>query len=194
MTTADDTDYAVRDARPGDAEAMRALDGSFTTRTVYRVAATEDGFTVREIPVDPPLHKVFPAKDGDEYSAAGESADRRTFVAAGPDGSPVGFAAVSCASWNRRLVIEDIEIAPAHRGQGIGRTLMGRAVEYARERGAGHIWLEVTNVNAPAIHAYRRMGFTFCGLDLTLYDGTASSGEHALYMSMPCPPGPSAAG
>lgn len=64
---------------------------------------------------------------------------------------------------------------------------MGLAAQFARERGAGHIWLEVTNINAPAIHAYRRMGFTFCGLDTTLYDGTPSQGEQALYMSMPCP-------
>lgn len=26
-------------------------------------------------------------------------------------------------------------------------------------------------------------GFTFCGLDTTLYDGTASTGEQALFMS-----------
>ncbi|RSS64686.1 GNAT family N-acetyltransferase, partial [Streptomyces sp. WAC07061] len=70
---------------------------------------------------------------------------------------------------------------------GVGRELMERAVGFARERGAGHIWLEVTNVNAPAIHAYRRMGFAFCGLDTALYHGTESEGEHALYMSMPCP-------
>ncbi|MEU6479428.1 GNAT family N-acetyltransferase [Streptomyces sp. NPDC047017] len=188
MTTVDDQGYVIRAARPEDAEAMKVLDGSFTTRTVYRVTVTEDGFALREVPVEPPLRKVFPAEDTDDDLTAADSADRRTFVAVGPDGCLVGFAAVSYDPWNRRLVIEDIEIAPAHRGRGIGRTLMGHAVEFGRARGAGHVWLEVTNVNAPAIHAYRRMGFRFCGLDLALYDGTASSGEHALYMSMTCPP------
>ncbi|GAO08085.1 GNAT family N-acetyltransferase [Streptomyces lydicamycinicus] len=190
MTTVDDKDYEFRTARPEDTEAIEALDGSFTTRTIFHVAVTEDGFALQEIPVDPPLHKVFPTEDTDDDGdgpATEEDPHIRTFVAVGTDGCLAGFATVSYAPWNQRLTIEDIEVAPAHRGQGVGRGLMGHAVEFARERGAGHIWLEVTNVNAPAIHAYRRMGFTFCGLDAALYDGTPSSGEQALYMSMPCP-------
>ncbi|WP_437022345.1 N-acetyltransferase family protein [Streptomyces sp. enrichment culture] len=194
MAAVDDTDYELRDARPEDARAIEELDGSFTTRTVFHVTVAEDGFTLRETPVDPPVHKAFPAEDAGVGPAAGEDPDRRTFVAVGPDGRPVGFAAVSYVPWNRRLAIEDIEVASAHRGRGVGRALVDRAVAFARERGAGHIWLEVTNINAPAIHAYRRMGFTFCGLDTALYDGTPASGEHALYMSMPCPPKPPAVG
>ncbi|MEU1785109.1 GNAT family N-acetyltransferase [Streptomyces sparsogenes] len=189
MTTVDNMRYEVRAARPEDTEAIEALDGSFTTHTIFRVASTEDGFALQEIPVAPPIHKVFPAEDtdGGDDPAGEEDPNSRTFVAVAPDGCLAGFAAVSYAPWNRRLAIEDIEIAPAHRGRGVGRALVGHAVEFARERGAGHIWLEVTNINAPAIHAYRRMGFTFCGLDTALYDGTPSSGEQALYMSMPCP-------
>jgi ribosomal protein S18 acetylase RimI-like enzyme len=188
MTAADDTTYRYRAAVPEDAPAIEALDSSFTTGSVFRVTVTEEGFGVREVPVDPPLTKVFPEDEphGDEEDGAGE-ADRRTFVAEGASGAPAGFVAVSYSGWNRRLTIEDIEVGPEHRGKGVGRALMGLAVEFARERGAGHLWLEVSNVNAPAIHAYRRMGFAFCGLDTTLYDGTPSEGEQALYMSMPCP-------
>ncbi|WP_282700526.1 GNAT family N-acetyltransferase [Streptomyces sp. CC219B] len=192
MRNMDDTGYEIRSARSEDTEAIETLDGSFTTRTIFQVAVTESGFALQEIPVDPPIHKVFPAEDTDSADASvteEEDANSRTFVAVGADSGVVGFAAVSYAAWNRRLVIEDIEIAPAHRGRGLGRALLGHVVKFAGERGAGHIWLEVSNVNAPAIHAYRRMGFTFCGLDTTLYDGTPSSGEQALYMSMPCPCG-----
>ncbi|WP_149183654.1 GNAT family N-acetyltransferase [Streptomyces sp. TRM49041] len=188
MTTVDDTAYRYRTAVPEDFEAVKALDGSFTTDTVFQVTAGEDGFALREISVDPPLTKVFPddESDGDDGDD-GDDPDSRTFVAHGIAGDLAGFVAVSYSGWNRRLTIEDIEIAPEHRGRGLGRALMGLAVEFARERGAGHIWLEVTNVNAPAIHAYRRMGFAFCGLDTALYEGTASEGEQALYMSMHCP-------
>ncbi|WP_260640294.1 GNAT family N-acetyltransferase [Streptomyces angustmyceticus] len=180
--------YKFRTARPKDTEAIDALDGSFTTRTIFHVAVTEDGFALQEIPVDPPIHKVFPAEDTDDGDspAAEEDPDSRTFVAVDADGCLAGYAAVSCLPWNRRLTIEDIEVAPAHRGQGVGRALVGLTAEFARERGASHIWLEVTNINAPAIHAYRRMGFSFCGLDTALYDGTPSSGEQALYMSKSC--------
>ncbi|MFD0265294.1 GNAT family N-acetyltransferase [Streptomyces sp. NPDC127106] len=188
MTATKETTYEFRTARPEDAEAIVALDGSFTTSTVFEVAVTDGGFALREVPVDPPLVKVFPDDGFDDDSGDdGRPDDDRTFVAVGADGALAGFAAVSYSAWNRRLTIEDIEVAPDHRGRGVGRALIGHAADFARERGAGHIWLEVTNVNAPAIHAYRRMGFAFCGLDTSLYQGTASEGEQALYMSMPCP-------
>ncbi|MFD5616944.1 GNAT family N-acetyltransferase [Streptomyces yangpuensis] len=179
-------------ARPEDAGAIEALDSSFTTSTVFEVAAPCDGsgFLLREVPVDPPVHKVFPPEEHDEQGFAGArgpdvDADTRTFVAL-DGGELCGFAAVGYAAWNRRLTIEDIEVAPGHRGRGIGSALMERAAEFARERGAEHLWLEVSSVNAPAVHAYRRMGFVFCGLDTALYGGTPSAGEQALFMSRPC--------
>ncbi|PNV36427.1 N-acetyltransferase [Streptomyces sp. DH-12] len=182
MTTVGDTAYRYRIAAAGDIEAIRALDDSFTTHTVFRVTVTEEAFALREIPVEPPLTKVFPKNEPDDE----DDADSRAFVAHGAAGDLAGFAAVSYSGWNRRLTIENIVVAPPHRGRGVGRALIELAKKFARERDAGHLWLEVTNINAPAIHAYRRMGFAFCGLDTTLYEGTPSKGEQALYMSMPC--------
>ncbi|GGZ05344.1 hypothetical protein GCM10010385_63550 [Streptomyces geysiriensis] len=122
MTTDDDMGYEFRTARPED-----------------KVAITENGFALQEIPVDPPIHKVFPAENTDDADAPAAEGDpnSRTFVAVGTDGSLAGFATVSYVSWNRRLAIEDIEIAPAHRGRGVGRALIGHAVKFARQSGAG---------------------------------------------------------
>ncbi|WP_327734124.1 GNAT family N-acetyltransferase [Streptomyces nojiriensis] len=196
MTTARDSADGIvyRLARPEDAGAIEALDSSFTTSTVFEVSDPGSGdgagfgFLLREVPVDPPVHKVFPPEEHDEQVFGGgkdSDADARTFVAL--DGDLLcGFAAVGYAPWNRRLTIEDIEVSPGHRGRGIGRALMECAERFARERGAEHLWLEVSSVNAPAVHAYRRMGFTFCGLDTALYGGTPAAGEQALYMSRPC--------
>ncbi|MFF4856868.1 GNAT family N-acetyltransferase [Streptomyces rubiginosohelvolus] len=189
MPPADDTTYEIRTATPEDTGLVEALDGSFTTATVFQVETAENGFTLRETRVDPPLTKVFPDDEDEDVSA--DEGDQElqgapTFLALAPDGSLAGFVSVAYARWNRRLTIEDIEVAPGHRGRGVGRALMSRAEEFARERGAGHIWLEVTNINAPAIHAYRRMGFALCGLDTSLYEFTASAGEYALYLSKPC--------
>ncbi|MFB7299948.1 GNAT family N-acetyltransferase [Streptomyces rubiginosohelvolus] len=189
MPPADDTTYEIRTATPEDTGLVEALDGSFTTATVFHVETAESGFTLREIPVDPPLTKVFPDDEDEDVSAdEGDQGPQGapTFLALAPDGSLAGFVSVAYARWNRRLTIEDIEVAPGHRGRGVGRALMSRAEEFARERGAGHIWLEVTNINAPAIHAYRRMGFALCGLDTSLYEFTASAGEYALFLSKPC--------
>ncbi|WP_225823906.1 GNAT family N-acetyltransferase [Streptomyces naphthomycinicus] len=171
---------AYRSARPEDAEAIAGLDGSFTTDSVYEVALTEEGFTVSRTPVTPPLRKVFPADD--DTDDADDPRWSRTVVAS--DGDELcGFVETAFEPWNARLTICDIEVAPAWRGKGIGRALMQHAFALARETGAVNVWLEVSNVNAPAIQAYLRMGFVFCGLDTSLYDGTESAGETALFMA-----------
>ncbi|MFH8344363.1 GNAT family N-acetyltransferase [Streptomyces sp. NPDC018045] len=174
-----------RPARPGDEEAVAAIDGSFTTDTVFDVTLTEEGFTIRPVRLDTPIHKVFPDDEPEGGTDEKDAHDERTIVAVDRD-EVCGFVVTEYNSWNRRLTIADIEVAPTHRGRGVGRALMNHALEHARERGAGHVWLEVTHINAPAIRAYQRLGFAFCGLDTSLYEGTESAGETALYMSRPC--------
>ncbi|WP_435835286.1 GNAT family N-acetyltransferase [Streptomyces albus] len=155
------------------------IKGEFSSDTVFEVVCSEEGFSIRPTRLDAPVHKVFPDDEPADEEASG---DRRRFVAL--DGDHVcGYADTEYEPWNRRLTIADIEVAGPYQGRGIGRALMDHAIDWARSRGAGHVWLEVTNINAPAIRAYQRMGFTFCGLDTSLYSGTESEGETALFMS-----------
>ncbi|NDU76714.1 GNAT family N-acetyltransferase [Actinomadura sp. DSM 109109] len=171
-------------ARPEDDHALAELDGSFTTDSVFEVVETGEGFTLRRAPVSPPIHKVFPADKDTKADRDPELS--RTVVACNGD-ELCGFVENSFEPWNRRLTICDIEVAPAWRGRGLGRALMSHAFDFAEERRAGHVWLEVSNINAPAISAYLRMGFAFCGLDTRLYDGTGSAGEQAIFMARRIP-------
>ncbi|MER7111662.1 GNAT family N-acetyltransferase [Streptomyces sp. NPDC000229] len=169
-----------REARPEDLAGIDAIDGSFTTDRAFTVTATGTGFSIDETQVDPPLRKVFPEEDAD-----GDLPGAHTLVAV--DGERVcGYVTTTYQAWNRRLTIADLAVSPDHRGRGIGAGLLHRTMDRARGLGAGHVWLEVTNVNAPAIRLYRRAGFTFCGLDTSLYEGTESAGETALFMSRRC--------
>ena len=43
--------------------------------------------------------------------------------------------------------------------------------------------METSNLNLPGVRAYERLGFQVCGLDTSLYDGTPSEGEVALFLS-----------
>lgn len=81
---------------------------------------TDGGFALGETAVDPPLAKVFPKEDHDQDDGDGDDGDCRTFVAHGAAGDLAGFVAVSYSGWNRRLTIEDIEIAPELRSTGAG--------------------------------------------------------------------------
>lgn len=173
------TELTFRRGTPGDDLAVGEIDGSFSTATIFEVRGDEDGFSLREIPVSPPIAKSFPS-DGDEDD---EDDDSVRFVCADRSGKVCGFIDLEHESWNDRLTISDLEISPNQRGRGIGRELVNLAIGHARELDARTLWLEVTNINAPAIHAYRRMGFTLCGLDTSLYRGTSSHGETALFMS-----------
>ena len=96
-----------------------------------------------------------------------------------------GFAAAGFQAWNRRLVLWHFYVDAAWRGQGLGRRLMAAVLEEARARQARHVWLETSNQNPPGVAAYQALGFTLSGLDLTLYDGTPSQGEFALFFSRP---------
>lgn len=189
-----ETRLVYRPVEERDIAHLAAIDDSFTTGTIYEIDLENGdtgprgetsnrtgsaGFSLRPVAVDPPLVKVFPP---DEDEDGGLLEDQHAEVAV-EDGQILGFAIAEVQGWNRRLVIEEIAVAPAHRGRGIGTTLMRRACAYGRRWGARTAWLETSNVNTPAIRAYQRMGFDFCGLDTTFYRGTASEGEIALFMS-----------
>ncbi len=159
-----------------DRKHAEAIDNSFTTDTVLEVTATDGEIRIRSVPVDPPVRKVYP----DDEESEGED---HVIVAVDTEGRVRGAITLAYAPWNRRLHITDFRVSPTHRGRGIGTALMERALAHGRELSARTAWLEVTNVNAPAVRAYRRMGFALCGLDTSLYVGTESEGETALFMS-----------
>lgn len=58
-----------------------------------------------------------------------------------------------------RSIIEDVIVDSSARGQGIGEALMKRALEVARERGAGNISLTCNPKRESANKLYQRMGF-----------------------------------
>ncbi|MEU4801743.1 GNAT family N-acetyltransferase [Actinosynnema sp. NPDC023587] len=160
--------------RPLTADDVLDLDDSFTTDAVLEVTTGPLGCALAEVPVVPPLTKVFPPDEDDPPPVEG-------FVAVDP--AVRGFVQVEFAEWHARLVIRQLTVDPGYRGRGVGRALMELAVGWGRARGARTAWLETSNVNVPAVRAYRRMGFALCGLDTTLYRGTVSEGEVALFLA-----------
>lgn len=62
--------------------------------------------------------------------------------------------------------ISDVIVAPAGEGQGIGRLLMAKAEEWARERGYKWLTLSVFAENVRAREIYKRLGY---GEDIMKY-------------------------
>lgn len=57
-----------------------------------------------------------------------------------------------------------IAVDPAHRGHGLGRTLLEACQRELAEEGLVHLFLEVRPSNARAIRLYRACGWEPCGL------------------------------
>ncbi|GIK48622.1 MAG: hypothetical protein BroJett013_13190 [Alphaproteobacteria bacterium] len=82
-----------------------------------------------------------------------------------------------------RIVLWHFYVDPTSRREGVGRRLIEVVKAHAVDCGARHIWLETSSLNVPGVNAYGALGFSLTGADLTLYDGTPSEGEIALFYS-----------
>ena len=59
--------------------------------------------------------------------------------------------------------IQDVFVSAAFRGQGIGRTMMSRALEICARSLFKHVFLSVDPDNTPAVNLYRKVGFERIG-------------------------------
>jgi GNAT superfamily N-acetyltransferase len=77
-------------------------------------------------------------------------------------GAPAGFALFfhnfSTFLGRPGLYLEDLFVAPEHRGRGIGRALLAHLAALAVERGCGRLEWWVLDWNADAIRFYRSIG------------------------------------
>jgi len=177
----------MRPARwPQDIPALSALDTSFVTDMVYRVAQDGLSFRLLEENATPPLQKQYPFAPADPE----ERANWDHAVVAEVEERLVGFAAAQYVAWNRRAVIWHLYVAPDYRGRGVGTRLLDSLDTFARDAGARCLWLETQNVNASAVRFYLGAGFALCGLDTSLYDPDgAAGGEVALFFARRVPGG-----
>jgi GNAT superfamily N-acetyltransferase len=85
-------------------------------------------------------------------------------------------------SWNAYAYVDDIAVEPNYRGQGVGRALMKRAIEWAKANGFPGIMLETQNNNVAGCCLYASCGFELRGFDTHLYKALdPSTDEIALY-------------
>jgi ribosomal-protein-alanine N-acetyltransferase len=100
----------------------------------------------------------------------------------GPDGLCAYLTAYSVAG---ELEIVNVAVAPALRGQGIGRSVLHFFLEQGRMLGARRAVLEVRAGNVAARALYGSRGFVQVGVRRAYY---ADSGEDALVLEWtPCP-------
>jgi ribosomal protein S18 acetylase RimI-like enzyme len=147
------------------------------------------------------LAEAFHREDGHPLDAAGEVAIMqiatgepfaRAWIVRQAD-KAIGYIVLtlgySIEYGGRDGFIDDLYVAPAARGRGLGRQLLNFALARACELGIRMLHLEVETGNEGATRLYRSAGFTVTGRTLMRCplkpENTATDDEAA---SHPCPP------
>ncbi len=94
-------------------------------------------------------------------------------------GRPAGFVQLypvfssTAARPGRLWLLNDLYVSPDARGAGVGRALMQRAAEHARDTGAVGLFLQTARDNAPARALYESLKWTLDEVFLVYELGTA---------------------
>jgi ribosomal protein S18 acetylase RimI-like enzyme len=168
----------IREMLDGDRDGIEAIDTAFQTSSVFDVIVGARSIELVERALDQPLVKRYPMADAFSSWATWDTG----FVAVDGD-HIVGFAAIEYEAWHRRLVLWHFYVSPERRRQGVGRALIEHVEHHARRRKAQRVWLETSSVNVPGVRAYERLGYSLCGVDVTLYDATPYAHEAALFLA-----------
>jgi len=75
-------------------------------------------------------------------------------------GEPAGYCSCAVSPEEGVLKLEQLYLAAAHRGRGLGRLMLEHVEHRGRALGRRTVVLQVNRRNAPAIAFYRRTGFT----------------------------------
>jgi L-amino acid N-acyltransferase len=140
----------VRLARPIDAETIRAI---YNTE-VLRSTATFD-----LIPRTVEEHQDWMASHGGPYPA---------IVAVDDSGEILGFGSLS--EYKPRpayaTTVEDsVYVDAAHRGTGVGRTLLEELIELAVQHGFHSVIARIGETNSASIALHQSCGFTLVGVE-----------------------------
>lgn len=115
---------------------------------------------------DIPYTKTYPSEDCD-YSEYVDAPDKAVFLAYSEDAC-IGQIILR-KDWNKYAFIEDICVAGASRGKGVGSSLIRKAAEWAIEKGLNGLALETQNNNLLACRFYAKCGFSIGAVNTMLY-------------------------
>ncbi len=137
-----DSAFSIRAAGPADVDTILAFIRELADyeRLSHEMIATPE--SIRQCLFGPrPAAEVLIAEIGDAAV-----------------GFALFFTSFSTFLGRPGIYLEDLFVRPAHRGAGIGRSLLAHVARVACERGCGRLEWAVLDWNEPAIRFYERLG------------------------------------
>ena len=137
------------------------------------IPALKDGcWSYRTEPFEPGMTMIFPNEnyDFEEITANGVA------FGAYEDGKCIGLA-IYQKSFFKHLYLYDLKVCAAARGKGVGKALIQKGLEAAREMGYIGLYTQGQDNNLNACMFYLHAGFEIGGFDNRVYKGTAQEGK-----------------
>jgi streptothricin acetyltransferase len=155
------------------AEVWPVISG-YDTYEIYQVEKTaSDGlmrFDFRLVQLEQPLHDdFFWDFSEEEIQIWNKVLPQGYSFGAYRAGELVGLAVGEVWPEKRRARVWEFHVRPEYQRMGIGRALMERVLERARQDHLALVMLETQNTNVRAIRFYRQMGFSLEAIDIGHY-------------------------
>lgn len=139
----------LRRARPGDADAIRAI---------WNHEVRETDHTTDTEPRDLEAQRAWLAAHGDDHPVVVAVAGREL----------VGYGALSAYRPKpafARTVEDSVYVKASARGAGVGSAILAHLLDLARERGHHSVLARITATNAASLTLHERHGFTRIGVE-----------------------------
>jgi len=170
-------EITIRQLSPQESPQTKSFSRKSMVRARLKLGFDDEKLTYIIVPVEPPYEKDIHAEDVDY----GFDEDGPTIFFAEVDNKLAGRIKMM-RWWNQFAYIEDIVVNPEFRGMGLGRKLMERGIQWARENNFPGIMLETQDNNLRACTLYASFGFVLSGFDRNVYKAiNPDTKETALY-------------
>ena len=179
--------FEIRPLTQINAEDLARIASGYTSDSRYTVhyhdSASHTTFELALAKLDQLYIKVYDHFDDEIVQRYAQILENKFSFGAFADNRLVGILIGEPQHWNRSVTVWEFHVAETHRRQGIGRRLMEAVVAQAKRANLRSLVCETQNTNAPAIQAYRKLGFRVEGVDISYYSNQDyPDGEVAIFM------------
>ena len=169
-------EITIRNIEPGESPQTKSFLRKSPVNSRLALGMENENLAYTIVPVEP-YERDYAAEDVDYGFDEGGA----TIFFAEVDGNLAGRIKMM-KWWNQFGYVEDLVVNPEYRGLGIGRKLLERGIQWAREKGYPGVMLETQDNNVPACMLYQSCGFVLGGFDRNVYKAiNPNTKETALY-------------
>lgn len=171
------TEITIRQIDSGESPQTKSFSRKSMVKSRLALGIENERLVYTVVPVEPPYEREVRIEDTDY----GFDEEGPTVFFAEVDGDLAGRIKM-LKWWNRFDYVEDLVVNPEYRGMGIGRKLLERGIQWAREKDFPGVMLETQDDNVPACMLYQSCGFVLGGFDRNVYKAiNPNIKEAALY-------------